>query len=483
MNTNNRFFCAKSIISVTFAVIVFAGALLLVSCSKQSAESKPAAVDYYTCTMHPSVHSQDPHGKCPICSMDLVPVEKKSELTNQPPASSLSGDVDYYTCAMHPSVRSHDPRGKCPICGMGLIAVKKNPEIGKPSGETSAAQGELKKEDEAQPFEFIVPVKRQQQIGVTYANVETRPFHHTVRALGTVAYDNQRRWEYVARVDGYVQKMDVFSRGETVEKGAPLLTIYSPEALTAQKEFVNALNMRDSAQDKTNRDVLKSAKQLIASGRERFRLWNIDATQIDELEKKRQPEETLKLSSPFKGVVQDIAAVQGSKVAAGDKLVDIADLTTVWVWAQFSQDELPMAKKGLPVTITTSSYPGEKFEGTISIVDPFVNDALRTGRARIDVQNPDLKLRPDMYVDAELSMDMGEALAVPVSAVLLTGLHNIAFVDGGEGKLKPQFIELGKEYGDFYEVKSGLKLNDRVVASANFLIDAEAQVQGALKSW
>ena len=142
-----------------------------------------------------------------------------------------------------------------------------------------------------------------------------------------------------------------------------------------------------------------------------------------------------------------------------------------------------MAKKGLPITITTSSYPGEKFEGKISVVDPFINDALRTGRVRIDVSNPDLKLRPEMYVDAELSMDMGEALAVPVGAVLLTGLHKIAFVDGGEGKLEPRYIELGKEYGDFYEVKSGLKLNDRVVASANFLIDAEAQVLGALKSW
>jgi Cu(I)/Ag(I) efflux system membrane fusion protein len=277
--------------------------------------------------------------------------------------------------------------------------------------------------------------------------------------------------------------MDVFSRGEPVEKGAPLLTIYSPEMLTAQKEFVNALKMRESAQATKNPDVLKSAEQLIVSGRERFHLWNIDVDQIDKLEKTRRPEETLKLFSPFNGVAQDIGAVQGGRVSTGDKLVDVADLTEVWVWAQFSQDELPMAKKGLPVTITTSSYPGEKFDGKISVVDPFVDDALRTGRVRIDVQNPDLKLRPDMYVDVDLSMDMGEALAVPVGAVLSTGLHNIAFVDAGEGKLQPRFIELGKEYGDFYEVKSGLKLNDRVVSSANFLIDAEAQVQGALKSW
>jgi Cu(I)/Ag(I) efflux system membrane fusion protein len=137
----------------------------------------------------------------------------------------------------------------------------------------------------------------------------------------------------------------------------------------------------------------------------------------------------------------------------------------------------------LPITITTSSYPGEKFNGKISVVDPFLNDASRTGRVRIDVENPGLTLRPNMYVDAELTMNMGEGLSLPVSAVLPTGLHDIIFVDKGEGKLEPRYVELGRKYGDFYAVKSGVKEGERVVTSANFLIDAEAKVQGALKSW
>jgi Cu(I)/Ag(I) efflux system membrane fusion protein len=181
--------------------------------------------------------------------------------------------------------------------------------------------------------------------------------------------------------------------------------------------------------------------------------------------------------------VEDIGVEQGRKVMAGDRLVDIVDLSVVWVWAQFYQEDLSMLTNGLPVIITTFSYPGEKVDGKISIVDPFINDATRTVRVRIEVNNPGLKLRPDMYVDVELSMDMGEGLAVPVGAVLPTGLHNVAFVDEGDGKLEPRYIELGREYGDFYEVKAGLKENERVVTSANFLIDAEAQVQGALKSW
>jgi len=163
--------------------------------------------------------------------------------------------------------------------------------------------------------------------------------------------------------------------------------------------------------------------------------------------------------------------------------VDIADLSAVWVWAQFYENEAALLKTGLPVTITTSALPGEKFPGKISIVDPFTNDASRTSRVRVDVANSDLKLRPDMYVDVELKLDLGEGPAVPVSAVLPTGQRNIVFVDKGEGKLEPRFVELGRKYGDVYEINSGLKEGERVVTSANFLIDAEAKVQGALKSW
>jgi Cu(I)/Ag(I) efflux system membrane fusion protein len=170
-------------------------------------------------------------------------------------------------------------------------------------------------------------------------------------------------------------------------------------------------------------------------------------------------------------------------VVTGDRLVDVADLSVVWVWADFYQDELPMLKKGLPVSVSTTSYPGEKFDGEISVVDPFLNDARRAGRVRIDVTNASFKLRPNMYVDAEVTMDMGESVAVPVSAVLPTGKHNIVFVSGGEGRLEPRYIELGRKYGEFYEVRGGLKENERVVTSANFLIDAEAKVQGALQSW
>jgi Cu(I)/Ag(I) efflux system membrane fusion protein len=153
------------------------------------------------------------------------------------------------------------------------------------------------------------------------------------------------------------------------------------------------------------------------------------------------------------------------------------------VWAQFYQDELPLLKTEMPVTVTTDSYPDEKFTGKIALIDPFMNDASRTVRVRVDVENPDFKLRPNMYVNIALEHSQGEGLAVPISAVLPTGERNVVFVDKGDGRLEPRFVELGRKYGDYYAVKNGLNEGERVVNGANFLIDAESKVQGALKSW
>jgi Cu(I)/Ag(I) efflux system membrane fusion protein len=450
LNVSGRRFTRLTLTTLATPTMLVVVTLLLVSCKKGGADAKPADVDYYTCTMHPSVKKQNPTDKCPICSMDLVPVLNKGVPASAPVSdhSQPAGHVD------------HMP-------GMPLESGTNAPDASRSDAPTA----------------FTVPIERQQQIGVTYATIEKRPFTHTVRTFGLVGYDKHRHWDYVTRVEGYVKNLSVFSRGELVEKDAPILTIYSPDLFTTQREFVDLLTVRDEARTNGSRALLASTTRLVESARQRLRLWNISDDQIAELEKNRTPSETLVLRSPFKGVVQDLGVDQGRRVMIGDHLVDIADLSAVWVWAQFYQDELPLLKKDLPITITSSSYPGEKFPGKISVVDPFLNDATRTGRVRVDVENPGLKLRPDMYVDAELTMDMGEGIAVPFSAVLPTGQHNIVFVDKGEGKLEPRFIQLGRKYGEFYEVKSGLNETERVVTSANFLIDAEAKVQGALKSW
>ena len=423
------------------ALLIMLTALLsgAVSCSKNSATGKTSNVDYWTCTMHPSVREKGP-GKCPICSMDLVPVMKESAT----PAGSSKGAPQHDHAAML---------------------------AGKPSDSSATSSSS---------HEFVVPLERQQQIGVRYAKVEHKPLRHTIRAVGLIVPDKTRNWQFVSRVDGYVQKLDVTGPGELVEKDAPLLSIYSPDLLTSEREFVELLRMRAQAKSK---DARETPQRLIESAKRRLQLWNVTDQQIADLEKTRKASDTLTLLSPFRGVVQSVPVEQGKNVKTGDLLVEVADLSVVWLWAEFYENELSMLQVGQKLAVTAKSYPGQNFDGTISLIDPFLDATKRTAKVRIDIPNPDFKLRPGMYVNAELEMDMGAALTIPGSAVMPTGTRSVAFVDKGEGKLEPRIVQLGTKYGDIYEVKSGLQENERVVASANFLIDAESKVQGALKAF
>jgi len=398
-------------------------------------------------------------------------------------------DVDYYTCTMHPSVKSHDPKAKCPICSMDLVPVMKKSHDHAGEGAPATTPGMSNEVMPApamtadQPTEFTVPLDRQQLIGVTYAKAVRAPLQSVIRAVGTVAVDKQRHWDYVSRVDGYVQNLKVFAPGEVVEKGQMLMDIFSPDLVATQNEFLDLVRMRDQAVKNGSSATKENAERLLASARQRLSRWNLTEAQIDAIAESRASTDVFQLTSPFRGVVQTIGVDQGRRVMTGDHLVDVADLTGVWVWVDFYQEELPQVKPGMTVSLTSSALPGEKLTGQVALVDPFLNETKRTGRVRIDVENPGLKLRPDMYVDVELTLDRGEALTVPVNAVLPTGKHYIVFVDKGGGKLEPRFIEVGGKFGDVYSVASGLKEDERVVSSANFLIDAESKVQGALKSW
>jgi membrane fusion protein, copper/silver efflux system len=425
---------------------LFIATVLIVAmpaCSKHDSDAN-SNIDYWTCTMHPSVHAKDP-GKCPICGMTLVPVMKTA--ASAAPASP-SADMK------------------------GMQGMENMPGM-KSGGESKGAE---------KPGEFVVPVERQQQIGVTYATVETKPLTHTIRAVGRVMPETQRVWRVVSRTNAYVQELGVSAVGDVVKKNQLLMKLYSPELLTTQRELIDLLRTRDRSSAGAH-SAREDFQRLIDSAERRLKLWNITDEQIAELERTREPQESLPILSQVDGVVQSLPVTQGASVVAGTPLVEVADLSVVWVWGEFYQDELPMLKVGQEITVSSSSYPGEKFPGQITVVDPFIDQAKRTGRVRADIQNSERKLKPDMYVDLLLEMDMGRSLVVPVSAVMPTGQRNIAFVDKGQGKLEARFLELEGKYGDVYAVKSGLAEGERVVASANFLIDAESKIQGALKSW
>jgi membrane fusion protein, copper/silver efflux system len=337
-----------------------------------------------------------------------------------------------------------------------------------------------------EPNEFSVPVERQQQIGVTYTTAELRRIQFSIRSIGTLEPDQTRIFEYVARVDGYLQELKVTSPGERVTKDQPLLTLYSPDIRSTEQELVNLLTARDkigSARSDTGR--------LIASAEERLRLWNISQTDIDSLEASRSASTNLVLRSPFAGVITQVPMKSGANVKTGDLLVGVIDLSHLWLWAQFYENEAGLLQAGQTATISLTAFPDKPLVGKISAIDPRVDAVTRTTRVRIDLDNPEGDLRPGMFASVELKIDCGEGLTVPVDAVLPTGSRGLVFVDKGGGKLEPRFVQVVREFNAsddpkqerYYQIKGGLKEGERVVSSANFLIDAESQIQGALKNF
>lgn len=383
-------------------------------------------------------------------------------------------DVAYYTCTMHPSVRSQDPDGHCPICGMSLVPV-----FVQANGTNKISESE----SPAHPAEFNIPIKRQQLIGVTYATVEMRRLESVIRAPGVVAVDPLRRWSYVSRVEAYVEKLEISSAGQRVEKGQSLLTLHSPDLLVAEREYVDLLRSLEQAESSKLQPAIDTARQNLDAARRRLLFWNIDDSEIERLTKTRLPGEFLTLYSPFQGVVENLQTGQGRRVTVGDPLVEVVDLSAVWVWVDFYQGDLPLLSNGLAVAITSETDPTIRADARITLVDPFIDPSKRTCRARVDLPNPELKLRPEMYLTAELHSDFGERLAVPVGAVVPTGDRDYVFVDKGAGNLEPRAVELGRQCGGYYAIRKGLNAGERVADSALFLIDAEAKVQGALESW
>ncbi len=392
------------------------------------------------------------------------------------PKEAADPKVDHYTCPMHLSVHLHDPKAKCPICAMDLVPVlKRGAAVAGGTNEPNHPENAATTAPDGSEFE--VPRERQQQFGVTYAKAVRIPLRDTIRAVGTVAANRARLFEFVARVEGYVQTLNVASAGEPVEEGQALLTLYSPDLLATETELVKLLEARDRA---GSADARATADRLLEASRRRLAQWNILPAQIAELEKARVPADILTLRSPFRGLVAEVTVDQGRRVAPGDRLVSVVDLSSVWVWAEFYENELPLLNSGQAVSLTSAAYPGRTFEGSIAVIQPYLGEMRRTARVRIDLANADLSLRPGMFLETTVVIERGEALTIPFTAVMPTGGRSLVFVDRGGGRLLPRFVQLGRQHGDAYEVLAGLKEGERVVNSANFLIDAEAKVQGVI---
>jgi membrane fusion protein, copper/silver efflux system len=373
----------------------------------------------------------------------------------------------YWTCSMHPSVHAAS-EGKCPICGMALVPVTRS------------------KKESFKPSTFMVSAQRQQQFGVTYAEVRPRPIKFDIRAVGMLAVDQARVYDCSSRVDGYIEQLQVTSPGEGVMVGQPLMTIYSPDLLGPEQELANLLKVQISGSVSP-----ASMDQLIDSARHRLQLLNVSPMEIAELERTSKPTDRLVFRSPFEGIVSEAPMKVGMNVKRGETLIRVINLASLWLWVSFYEDEVGLLREGQPLTGTLPALQNRSFEGKIDAISPVIDPVKRTAMVRIDVPNPNGQLRPGMYANVVVEIDAGEDLAIPAEAVLPTGSRMLVFVDLGSGRLEPRFIQVGRLFVDFtnsnqeryYQITSGLKIGERIVSSANFLIDAEAQVQGALRNF
>ncbi|HEX6199054.1 MAG TPA: efflux RND transporter periplasmic adaptor subunit, partial [Thermoanaerobaculia bacterium] len=367
-------------------------------------------------------------------------------------------EIAYYTCSMHPSVRSKDP-GNCPICSMELTPVTRA---------------------EVESGVVIIDAARRQRIGVTTAAVERRAVPVTIRAVGKVVYDENRLAEVSVKYRGWIGDLAVNETGQAVRKGQTLFTLYSPELYAAQEEYLAALDSQRAARGTGAPD---RADYLVDASRKRLRLWDLQPWQLDSIAETRQPVQYIPIVSPVSGHVVEKMVVQGASVEPGMKLFRIAGLDRVWVEAEVYESELPLVEVGQAATVTLSYVPGKRYTGRVTFIYPYLDDATRTGRVRVELANPNLELKPDMYANVLLERTAGEALVVPEDAVLYAGDREFVFVDMGEGRLRPQRVETGLRVGDHVEIRSGLEAGDVIVTSGNFLIAAESRLKRAIEQW
>ena len=334
-------------------------------------------------------------------------------------------------------------------------------------------------EKQAQPGAVAVPAVMRQLIGVRSAPVGYAPLEQEIRAVGLVEYDQRKLTQVNLRVSGWIEKVFVNSIGQIVRRGEPLFTLYSPDLLATQDEYLLALRGQVRLAGSPAPEAKQMAAALVASARERLTLWNLTEAQIAALERRGKAEPVMTVYAPSSGAVLKREALPGGFVEPGTTLYELADLSTVWIHADVYESEIAAVKLNQPAEVTFEAYPGEAFRGKMTYIYPTLNEATRTVRVRVELPNPGLKLKPGMYGNVTLRTDVVKTLVVPKEAVLDTGLRQLVFLDRGEGVYQPYPVKLGRRSQDYVEILEGLKEGDRVVTSANFLLDAESKLASA----
>ena len=410
---------------------------------------------FWTCGMHPDIVTNEP-GNCPICGMKLTPIK------NDINSSSGKKKILYWVAPMDPNEIYNEP-GKSKM-GMDLVPVY-------------ADQG-------AQSGVVTIDPVVQQNMNVKFTTIERRSLSPSIETNATITTDERNEEQITARVGGWIEKLYVNYTGQMVKRGDKLLEIYSPELVSAQQEYLTALRYKEKVNGNSNNNLSSSGDELLKNSYRKLQLLNMSDSEIEALQKSNDVKTSIPLYSPVTGTVMMKSVIEGEKINAGQNLLHIADLSSLWIKADLYESDIKNVKVGNPVTVKVNAYPSQTFQGKVSFIYPTIDLKTRTVQVRIDIANTDYKLKPAML--ANVTIQSGESstmVVIPETAVIRSGQQNVAVQFLGNGKFKPAKVELGNYADGFYQILSGLKAGDKVVTSAQFLIDSESSLKTAMKNF
>ncbi len=407
---------------------------------------------YWHDPMHPAYKSDKP-GIAPDCGMKLEPV-----YADEGPAAAAdkSAPVLYYRDPDDPNYRSDKP-GLNPETGNELVPVH--------AGQT--------------PGSIQVSAERQQLIGVRYGTAEFITASEPIRAVGKVDLDERLISHIHSRTEGWIDDVYADFTGRYVKAGEPLLTLYSPELVASQQEYLLAIRARGLLNGSTVKGVTTDSSYMVDAARRRLQHWELSESQIAELERTGKVKQNITLYAHHSGYITDRKAFPHMKIGPDTDLYTIADLSHVWIIADVYESDASQVRIGQPATVSLSYEPGKKFRGLVTYILPGVDPQTRTLKVRIEVANSRLLLKPEMFVDVNFDVRSAPSLVVPSEAVLDSGARKVVFVPQGQGFFEPREVEIGRRFEDSVEIVRGLKAGERIVVSGNFLLNSESQLKTA----
>jgi len=418
------------------------------------------APELWTCPMHPDVLRKEP-GSCPICKMDLVPVKKTAADTPQ----GEDEGAQLWTCGMHPQVLRNEP-GSCPICKMDLTPVRQGSRESGEDGERPAVS---------------VTTSVIQKMNVRTEVAMRGALHGEIRTVGYLEYDPDRVVSVTTKFPGYIEKTYANYVGQPVRRGEPLFEIYAPALVQTARELISAQQYAAKLQDAPE-DVRASANALVDAARARLAFWDISAQDLG-ADTDASAIRTFAIRAPRNGVITRRAeGLEGMAVEPGSELLQIADLSRLWLSVEVFENQLPWIEPGSAVAVTLPYFPGHDFHGTVRFVEPRVSPETRSVRIGLDVPNPEGRLRAGMYATVTFDPVLAaDAVLVSEQAVIRTGQRDVVVVAAGDGRFEPRTVTLGPAAQGHVQILDGVREGESIVTSAQFLIDSESNLQAAIQ--